>query len=434
MAFLYSILPEYTRNSDVLTDNNIKGKVKALEEFMDTIDEEIFDIVSDSVKEILSFGSIDRINDEYLPYISYLLGYKWNYNLDSGIQRNLLSNILELYKRKGTKFSFNFSLYNLDPSITLYEPYNDIFILNKSGFDEFDYDTYSNFIWKVPVDAATTENIVLSGLQTIDNVMVKVDDRVLVKDQDNPAENGVYIVKETDWVRSNDSDTELKLIYSLYFVKNGLINRNKGWVCVQADLNSSIIFNVLKFKKERKYYLPSREYYSWGIIVLRINNLNSEIYELLSLIKPAGWKILIELRHGLYYNFNLKADNIVRNNYIDSYGLSILDFGEDENYYNTFINSIHYSTIKTFIDIVFMGQIFDLKGNYFGSTVNNNITLEHIEHYNLYYETENNNYTLLRYSSHYTGYTHLNVVFMGSTQCYDLYLNSYSTIYEGIPI
>ncbi len=81
-----------------------------------------------------------------------------------------------------------------------------------------------------------------------------------------------------------------------------------------------------------------------------------------------------------------------------------------------------------------MGQIFDLKGNYFGSTVNNNITLEHIEHYNLYYETENNNYTLLRYSSHYTGYTHLNVVFMGSTQCYDLYLNSYSTIYEGIPI
>ena len=40
-----------------------------------------------------------------------------------------------------------------------------------------------------------------------------------------------------------------------------------------------------------------------------------------------------------------------------------------------------------------MGQIFDLKGNYFGSTVNNNITLEHIEHYNLYYETENNNYT-----------------------------------------
>jgi len=434
MAFLYSILPEYTRNSDVLTDNNIKGKVKALEEFMDTIDEEIFDIVSDSVKEILSFGSIDRINDEYLPYISYLLGYKWNYNLDSGIQRNLLNNILELYKRKGTKFSFNFSLYNLDPSITLYEPYNDIFILNKSGFDEFDYNSYSNFIWRAPVRVATTEKIVLSGIQVIDGVTVRINDKVLVKNQDNIVENGVYIVKDDEWVRSDDADLDLKLFHSLYFVSDGLINKNKGWVCTQASLTEGIIFDILKYKKAKKYYLPNNNYYSWGIIVLRINNLNSEIYELLSLIKPAGWKILIELRHGLYYNFNLKADNIVRNNYIDSYGLSILDFGEDENYYNTFINSIHYSTIKTFIDIVFMGQIFDLKGNYFGSTVNNNITLEHIEHYNLYYETENNNYTLLRYSSHYTGYTHLNVVFMGSTQCYDLYLNSYSTIYEGIPI
>lgn len=401
MAFLYSILPEYTRNNDVLTDNNIKGKVKALEEFMDTIDEEIFDIVSDSVKEILSFGSINKINDEYLPYLSYLLGYKWNYNLDSGIQRNLLNNILELYKRKGTKFSFNFSLYNLDPSITLYEPYNDIFILNKSGFDEFDYDTYSNFIWKVPVDAATTENIVLSGLQTIDNVMVKVDDRVLVKDQDNPAENGVYIVKETDWVRSNDSDTELKLIYSLYFVKNGLINRNKGWVCVQADLNSSIIFNVLKFKKERKYYLPSREYYSWGIVVLRINNLDPGIYELLSMIRPSGWKVLVELNYGLYYNLYIKIDSLIRNSYIDNFELTLVDFDNDKDYYNNFLNSIYYSDFKTFITIVFMGHIFDLYGSYFNSMVNNYLSLENIGSYNLYYETEDNEYTLLRYSTNY---------------------------------
>ena len=434
MAFLYSILPEYTRNSDVLTDNNIKGKVKALEEFMDTIDEEIFDIVSDSVKEILSFGSIDRINDEYLPYISYLLGYKWNYNLDSGIQRNLLNNILELYKRKGTKFSFNFSLYNLDPSITLYEPYNDIFILNKSGFDEFDYENYSNFIWKAPVRVATTEKIVLNGIQVIDGVNVRINDKVLVKDQDNIVENGVYIVKDDEWVRSADADSDLKLFHSLYFVSDGLINKNKGWVCTQASLTEGIIFNILKYKKTKKYYLPSNNYYSWGIIILRINNLNSEIYELLSLIKPAGWKILIELRHGSYYNLHFKADSIIRNNYVDSYGLSTLDFGEDENYYNAFVNSIHYSTLKTFIDIVFMGQTFDLKGNYFDSTINNNITLEHIEHYNLYYETEDNNYTLLRYSSHYSGHNNLYVVFMSLPQCYDLYMNSYSTVYEGIPI
>ena len=127
---------------------------------MSVIDEEIFDVVSDSVKEILTFSSIYKIGDNYLPYLGYLLGYRWNYNLDLVIQRNILASILKLYKRKGTKFSFNFSLYSLNPGFTLYEPYKDIFILNKSGFDEFSYEDYSNFIMKVPVNAATVENIV----------------------------------------------------------------------------------------------------------------------------------------------------------------------------------------------------------------------------------------------------------------------------------
>ena len=48
MAFLYNILPEYTRNTDTLTDNNISGEVKVLEEYLNVIDEEIFDILSNS--------------------------------------------------------------------------------------------------------------------------------------------------------------------------------------------------------------------------------------------------------------------------------------------------------------------------------------------------------------------------------------------------
>ena len=415
MAFLYSILPEYTRDSDILTDNNIKGKVKTLEEFMNIIDEEIFDIISDSVKEILSFGSIYEINDEYLPYLGYLLGYKWNFRLDSAIQRNILANILELYKRKGTKFSFNFSLYHLDPSVTLYEPYKDIFILNKSGFDEFDYENYPNFIWKIPVNVATTENIILNGIQIIDNIRVNINDRVLVKNQDNPIENGIYIVKEENWVRSEDADSELKLSNALYYVKNGLINKNKGWICIQADFINGIIFEQVKFKKRsKKYHLSSREYYSWGILVIKIDNLSPEIYDLLSMIKPAGWKILIELKYGLYYNLHFKVDGVVRNNYINNLNLSILDFGEDKDYYINFLNSIYYYTFKTFIEIVLMGRTFDLYGNYFNKMINNYLTFQDIDFYNLYYESENNDYTLLRYSTHYTGYINtLGIVFMG---------------------
>jgi len=401
MTFLYSVLPEYTRNSDILTDNNTKGRVKSLEEFISIIDEEIFDIISDSIKEILTFSSVYKINDEYLPYLSYLLGYKWNYNLDIGIQRNLLANILRLYKRKGTKFSFNFSLYNIDPSISLYEPYKDIFILNKSGFDEFDSESYPSFILKTPVRVATTENVILFGIHVVDGIKVKIDDRVLVKNQNNLTENGVYIVKENNWIRAEDSDTESELLYSLYYVEEGLINRNKGWICTQANLTNGILFERFKFKGTKIYHLSSRNYYSWGILVLSLSNLRPETHELLSMVKPAGWKVIIELQHNLYYNQHLKIEDTIRNNYINTINLSELNYEIDKDYYNNFINSIQYYNFDTFYNIIFMGNIFDLNGNYF-DIIFNGITLEDIGFYNLYYESEDNNYTLLRYPTHYS--------------------------------
>lgn len=47
---------------------------------------------------------------------------------------------------------------------------------------------------KAPVRAATTANITLSGAQTIDAVAVVADDRVLVKNQTDGTENGIYCV------------------------------------------------------------------------------------------------------------------------------------------------------------------------------------------------------------------------------------------------
>lgn len=56
---------------------------------------------------------------------------------------------------------------------------------------------------KGPCRVATTANITLSGTQTIDGVAVVADDRVLVKDQDDAAENGIYVVG-TPWRRARD--------------------------------------------------------------------------------------------------------------------------------------------------------------------------------------------------------------------------------------
>tara|TARA_R100000656_G_scaffold104176_1_gene76256 strand:+ start:285350 stop:288730 length:3381 start_codon:yes stop_codon:yes gene_type:complete len=53
--------------------------------------------------------------------------------------------------------------------------------------------------------AATIANLTLSGPQTVDGVALTPGDRVLVKDQASPAENGVYIVAEGSWTRSSNT-------------------------------------------------------------------------------------------------------------------------------------------------------------------------------------------------------------------------------------
>lgn len=59
---------------------------------------------------------------------------------------------------------------------------------------------------KQPCLVATTANIVLSGLLTIDGVVLVADDRVLVKDQTTGANNGIYLASESTWARASDFD------------------------------------------------------------------------------------------------------------------------------------------------------------------------------------------------------------------------------------
>jgi len=57
---------------------------------------------------------------------------------------------------------------------------------------------------KAPCRVATTANITLSGLQTIDGVTVVADDRVLVKNQTTASENGIYLANTSTWARAVD--------------------------------------------------------------------------------------------------------------------------------------------------------------------------------------------------------------------------------------
>lgn len=79
--------------------------------------------------------------------------------------------------------------------------------------------------------AATTANITLSGTQTIDGIALNVGDRVLVKDQTVPAQNGIYVVAAGGWTRTTDADTWAELPAAFTFVERGTVNADNGYLC-----------------------------------------------------------------------------------------------------------------------------------------------------------------------------------------------------------
>lgn len=84
---------------------------------------------------------------------------------------------------------------------------------------------------KNSVKAATTANITLSNTQTIDGIALSVGDRILVKNQTNPVENGIYVVASGSWTRSADADQPAELNPGTFvFVEQGTVNSDTGFV------------------------------------------------------------------------------------------------------------------------------------------------------------------------------------------------------------
>jgi len=69
-----------------------------------------------------------------------------------------------------------------------------------------DIDQIKNLPVKEAVRVATTANITLTGVQTIDGVLLSAGDRVLAKDQTTGSANGIYVVASGAWTRALDSD------------------------------------------------------------------------------------------------------------------------------------------------------------------------------------------------------------------------------------
>jgi len=85
--------------------------------------------------------------------------------------------------------------------------------------------------WVGSVKAASTTNLTLSGLQTVDGVSLAQGDRVLVKDQTSAAQNGIWQVSSGAWSRPSDASNAIELNNSAVFVLAGGTTQAKTtWV------------------------------------------------------------------------------------------------------------------------------------------------------------------------------------------------------------
>ena len=94
---------EYFMPSYDATIINNEPKLKIWQEaFMQEFD--IFAQIIDSIKDI---NNIEKVNEEYLDYIAQLVGFeRGDTNLGDSLFREITKNIIEVYRIKGTNYSF----------------------------------------------------------------------------------------------------------------------------------------------------------------------------------------------------------------------------------------------------------------------------------------------------------------------------------------
>lgn len=125
-----------------------------------------------------------------------------------------------------------------EPSATKYVAVNELVAALAAKADTNTITALLNgFAFKTtPCRVATTENITLDGLQTIDELLISEDDSVLVWQQTDKTQNGIYLAKDGAWVRREDADTTLKLKAATVRVTEGTENADQQFTQIHEDV------------------------------------------------------------------------------------------------------------------------------------------------------------------------------------------------------
>jgi hypothetical protein len=127
----------------------------------------------------------------------------------------------------GSTFNSNVSLGSTNRITDLADPVNPQDAATKAYVDA----ARSGLDVKQSVRAASTANLSLTGIQTVDGVSLVAGDRVLAKNQSTASQNGVYVVASGAWSRATDFDEPYEVTAGVFFfVEEGTVNADAGFV------------------------------------------------------------------------------------------------------------------------------------------------------------------------------------------------------------
>lgn len=111
------------------------------------------------------------------------------------------------------------------------QPVTNTDVANKQYVDNASWNT----AWKDSVRLATTASLgasIPNSLVAVDGVTPVSGDRILVKNQATPAQNGLYTAFNSTWQRTSDTSMQVNAIVgAAVFVEEGATNADTAWVC-----------------------------------------------------------------------------------------------------------------------------------------------------------------------------------------------------------
>lgn len=105
---------------------------------------------------------------------------------------------------------------------------------NKAATTAFVHNVLKGLAWKQSVDMMATDNITLSGEQTLDG-QLSSGSRVLAPFQTDATENGIYDTSSASWTRATDADSTTELTGATVYVEAGSDYAKTWWTQTTQD-------------------------------------------------------------------------------------------------------------------------------------------------------------------------------------------------------